>query len=155
MRVFTDVRDSLTPTVCLCVFVCVCVLIMCVLLQQPGSSGLLLTGWRCISTSFICSLLFCVTRAHLVISVQQVFWSPSLDLSPFSPTPTPTTTATLSHKCINYGDKAFGACLHSSVFVRTWAPQPECKHPPFSFIFYYSHSFTQSSLSLSGPTPWP
>lgn len=48
--------------------------------------------WRCISTPFICSILLCLMRAHLLISVQQAFWSPSLDSSPFSPTPSPTTT---------------------------------------------------------------
>lgn len=31
------------------------------------------------------------------------------------------------------------------------SPQLACKHRPFSFIFYHSHSFSQRSLSSLGP----
>lgn len=86
--------------VCMCVFVCVCFDTMrppkaAWLLRSAADKAEWMAWWRrrCISTPFICSILLCLMRAHLLISVQWAFevpvWTCPLSVQRHPPPPTP------------------------------------------------------------------
>lgn len=114
-----------------------------------------------ISAPFIYSVLLHLMRPHLLLSVQQAFEVPVWTRPPVSrPPPTPISAPLTKTRlwglvcawvCVrNHLSFLFLSASGCLINMLDTNPQLARECPPFPFMFYYSHSFTQRSLSSPG-----